>query len=597
MDKTSVFDIIFNNDDQNESGDGISGKGFFSRELSGSMTKKFKRLLSKPVFKMGRSIAYFLSHISARVYGSMFFTFGLFSIILFLLGFSHDSGILTPIIGGALCLVSIPFLLFDKTLPMLLQDFVLTDYIFFEFFCMNRHNAIEGQKRCPVFLAILVGLIPAGLSTVLPLWQIALVICVAIMVYLGMESPEFIFLLSLFLLPYLKYINYGETCLWFATLITILSFIRKVAYGKRVINIEQYDIFLALMMIFVLISGIFIKGLESFSGSLEMIVLAGGYLLAGNIITNRRLAERVANTIVVSGAFAAIVSIVQLVVLLFKKAGSFEVADLSVVLARKDGMAVFFIAAVVFAVGMINQSKRLERINYIFFASVSLVALIITGEFFAVAALLVGIATYFIIKSNKFLWVLPMLVFVPLLILVLPNSFLNILFYYSPSIASAEELFGLWRNSLIVFINNFFVGIGIGSDSFAREMADLGIFGYSDSSNLLIEISLEAGVFALLCFLAMVVTRIRHRSIQRIYVRNSQIETMVGVSGVCLFCLICFGMINYIWSDDAAYFLFWCIFGMGSASLRVAKKDYNDKVLYYEEYSDLDSSVIDIEIG
>jgi hypothetical protein len=56
-------------------------------------------------------------------------------------------------------------------------------------------------------------------------------------------------------------------------------------------------------------------------------------------------------------------------------------------------------------------------------------------------------------------------------------------------------------------------------------------------------------------------------------------------------------MVNYIWSEPTAYYIFWCIFGMGSATLRVARKDYDDRVLYYEETSAVDSSVIDIEIG
>ena len=84
---------------------------------------------------------------------------------------------------------------------------------------------------------------------------------------------------------------------------------------------------------------------------------------------------------------------------------------------------------------------------------------------------------------------------------------------------------------------------------------------------------------------------------QYLYVRNSQIEKISILSGACLFSLLAFGMVNYIWSDISAYYLFWCIFGIGSASLRVAKRDYDDKVIYYEETSAFDSSVIDIEIG
>ena len=84
---------------------------------------------------------------------------------------------------------------------------------------------------------------------------------------------------------------------------------------------------------------------------------------------------------------------------------------------------------------------------------------------------------------------------------------------------------------------------------------------------------------------------------QYLYVRNSQIELMSNLSAACLFCFLAFGTVNYLWSDISAYYLFWCIFGIGSAALRVAKKDYDDRALYYEESSALDSSVIDIEIG
>ena len=64
-----------------------------------------------------------------------------------------------------------------------------------------------------------------------------------------------------------------------------------------------------------------------------------------------------------------------------------------------------------------------------------------------------------------------------------------------------------------------------------------------------------------------------------------------------MFALLAFGMVNYIWSEPSAYYFFWCIFGMGSAALRVARKDYDDRVIYYEESSAFDSAVIDIEIG
>jgi hypothetical protein len=89
-----------------------------------------------------------------------------------------------------------------------------------------------------------------------------------------MESPEFLFLGSLALIPFLNFIPSADFVLGAVVLLSLISFMLKVVYGKRVIFVEQYDIFLLGMLLFILISGIFVKGIESFSGSLGMIVFA-----------------------------------------------------------------------------------------------------------------------------------------------------------------------------------------------------------------------------------------------------------------------------------------------------------------------------------
>lgn len=594
MEKLSLWAIIFKRDEEDLSGD----KSFFSREISGSMSKDFKRITSTRTFQFFKRIAYLIAHVSSRVYGALLIAFGIVSTLIYFLGFSVDSSISTPIIGICFCCISVPFLLMDKPLPILLQDFRVTDYLFFDFFCMKRHTVRENDRSFPIIAAIVMGIVPAILSAFIPLWQIALAIGVIICVYVGMEAPEFIFLASLFALPYLRYIPNSEVWLCCAVAIAFVSFIRKVVYGKRVLNIEQYDIFIGLMMLFVLISGVFVKGIESFSGSVRMIILSLGYILAGNIITNRRLAERTVNSIVISGALASLTSIVQLMVAVLQPYTEQSEIDLSFILARADGMAVFLIAALVFSFGMIKQAQMSSRVVYIISAALCLVSLVLSGEFFALLAVLFGLGVFAVMKHNKLAPViLPPLVLAPLLLLLLPNDWLDFLFSHSPSIVSAENLFELWGNSLSAFLANFFVGIGIGSESFATEMAALGLFGHADSSNLLIEIGLEAGAFALIFFLAILIIRLKHRSRHYLYVRNSQVERLALLSGTCFFCLLSFGMVNYIWSEISAYYLFWCVFGIGSATLRVARKDYDDRVLYYEESSDVDSSVIDIEIG
>jgi hypothetical protein len=226
------------------------------------------------------------------------------------------------------------------------------------------------------------------------------------------------------------------------------------------------------------------------------------------------------------------------------------------------------------------------------------IGLILSGEVFALLSTLLGVIAYHILKNNIRPGIfLPLLLAVPTLILLLPNEFLDVIFTYSPSVVSGKELFALWAGAIKAFANNMLLGIGIGKESFISEMAALGIFGHSNSSNLFIELGLEAGIPALVCFLLMLAVRLRHRALSFTYVKNSQFGMMANLSGTCLFILLAFGMVNYIWSEPTAYYLFWCIFGIGSATLRASKKDYRERVVYYEESSAYDSSVIDIEIG
>lgn len=597
MDKFSLFEILFKKDEQSEIDDRVRGKRFFSRQFSGSVTKQLKRMLSTRPFKMARAVSHLLSHVSTRVYGAAMLTFGLLGVMMYFLGLSADMRALTPVIGIAFALLSIPFLLADKTLPVFLSDFSPTDFIFYELFCMKRHTG-ETIAPFPILVSVFVGFGLAVFSVFMPLWQIALIIGVLVCISVGMESPEFVFLASLFALPYVRFIPYGEVWLIAVTVFALISFLVKVFYGKRVIYVEAYDIFLGVMLLFILISGIFLKGTESFSGSLGMIALSVGYILAGNIITNRRLAERSVNAVVISVVISSLISLTQLIVTALTAGPDINGEAFNFILARQDGMAVFFIAGALLAVGMIKQSAGPARGAYICSVALIAISLILSGEVFAIFAVLIGILAYFVLKNNSHPGiVLPLMLLLPMLSLLLPNAILNYIFAYSPSILSAEGLFDLWNNSLGVFANNLFVGIGIGAESFAEEMAALGLFGYPDSSNLFIELGLEAGIFALLSFFCILITRMKHRSIQYLYLRNSQIEHLSCISGACVVSLLAFGMVNYIWSEPSAYYFFWYLFGIGSATLRVAKKDYDDKMVYYEESSAFDSSVIDIEIG
>lgn len=582
-------------------GEGYNYKhgSFYTIEFTGSVSQNLRNILQKKLFVFARAFSHLLSHVCTKVYGAASISFGLVTLFMYFLGLSAGRGISTPIIGIAFSMLSIPFLLSDKTLPIFLQDFKITDYIFYEFFCMKRANRMDSVARFPITPAVALGVLLAALGYLVPVWQTVLAIGVLVFAYISYASPEFTFLISFLLLPYFRYIPYSSLCLVIIVAIAIISFMRKVIYGKRVFHIEPYDIMLTVFTFLVLISGIFVKGMESFSSSVEMIVLAMGYTLASNVITNRRLADCALNSVIISSVVPSVISIAQFVSLAIRSGiGNVSFAAVEELFVRKNELAPLLLVAVVLSVAMIIQSHSTSRIMYVAGVVINYLALMLTGEFFAIFTLLLGAFVYVVLKHRRLpIIAMPILLFIPyLLLFMIPNFALDELFVNIPSLDTAQELFDLWKYSITAFANNFFVGIGIGAESFAEEMAQYGIYDYTNSSNLFIEIGLEAGVFALISFVLLLFVRLGHRTGYHQYVKNSQTAAHARLGEVCVFCLVAYGTTNYIWSDMSAYYLFWCVFGIVSAAIRVAKKEHDDRVLYYEDTRASDYSVIDIEI-
>ena len=362
--------------------------------------------------------------------------------------------------------------------------------------------------------------------------------------------------------------------------------------------LERYDAIIGVMMLFVLISGAFMKGTSSFTGSVELVLLILGYTLASNVIANRRLADRAINSIVISSLVPAIISVVNFLIDLI---GS-EISSLTQVFnysvfPSSGACAVFMIVSIFYSTAMMIQTQGLRRLFYTVIALVDLLCLAISGELIALIALVLGSAAFLTLKYPRIsAWTLIAFPFVPYIIAALPNSAIDVLFSFIPSLSTGHEVLMLWERSLSLFASNLFFGIGIGSEAFAEEIAKYGIYSFTNSSNLFIEIALEAGVFALICFVVLLVVRIFHRSGFHFYVKNSELNVLAPVSTLCTLALVAYGSFNYIFTDPTSYYLFWCVFGIGSAALRVAKKETDDRMLYYEDTRAAYSSAIDVNI-
>ena len=591
---------IWNMLDGYESNRDSSGleKKFFSRDVSlgagSARVKSHSRIAQFSAFVINR-----LTYTKSKVYGASALTFGLLTLVIHFFKdyFGLSGGVSTSalVVGAVFSAIAVLLLLFDKPVPIVLQDSPLLEFVFFEFFCIQRVHRGTGESSFGLGLAITLGALLGGSTYFVHPLYIAMGICTVLFTIIAFRSPEFAFFTSLLLLPYLSYIPNSFAVFSFTVILAAVSFARKVACGKRVFSFEQYDILILLLMAMILISGIFIKGMESFTSSAALCIMSLGYFLTSNIITNRRLADRAMNAIAVSSVIPSLMSIGAAIAKLADGASLSGTLGIRATFESTDLYAAFLAAALCFSVALAKQTHApLKKIFYFLNVFLNLVALVLTGEIFCIAALIIGVAAYFACKSGRLAPLLLTLLFIlPYLIHLLPDSFLNKVYDLIPSSPDYNSVKNTLLASLKLFSNNFVFGVGMGTDSFASEIKEYGITA-QNSGNLFLELALEAGAMALVCFMLLIVVRLRHRVRYRPYIKNSVFHNSHPSVSAAIFALLSYGSFCYLFSDVTMMYFFFVVFGIESGMLRVARHECDERALYYLHSRADDSSEIDV---
>ena len=579
-----------------------SGKKFCVETVTGSANRVSLTRFGKHISRFFAKLTKVVSYTHSRTYAALLCVFGVLSLVLHFvkeyLGLYDTLPLDVVVYGVAITLLSIPFFISEKPLSVALQSNPITDFIFFEFFCIRRMHKNDTEKGASVAWGVLVGAVLAVLGAVFPLWTVVLGLGVLVYTFLTFLSPEFSFFSIFLIMPYFSFDTDG---IFLATLVgvTLLSYARKVALGKRVYYFEQYDLGLFVMLFCILISGIFLKGVDSFVSSVVMILLGMGYVLSSSLVTNRRLADCLINAVIISAIPVSVIAVVESIVKITKYGfASFEGA--SATFDRPYTLAIFLMVSFFLSVYFVDvRRRRSAKTLYAVTAAINLVALFFTMSFWAFGALLIGVAAFPLQKMRHASGLAILLLSVmSYAVLFLPNTYLDII--------TSNDLAGLlgvstsiarWQTSVAMLMDNFFLGVGIGADSFVAEMSKYAAgFDYRNSGNFLLEIACEAGIISLIAFALIYVIRVRHRGIYRSYVKNSSVSKISSYTTAITVMLMAYGTFNYIWADMTMYYLFWCVFGLGSAALRVAKSEFDDRTAYFKDGSAEDASSIDIAI-
>ncbi len=599
MSDLSLFEII---NGYSKAKSREEGKKFISRSVSGSFVGKQNKRGLNVIVAFTQKLKSLIAYTSMRCYGLLLLGFGLVTLI------THFSRIymetdgaanIGVLIGGGISAVlGVIAVVFDKPLTVFLQDFPVTDFILYEFFCIKRSHKRTDEKGAPILLGLAIGIALGAVAALLPFLVVGAVMVGAVYVFLVFLSPEFSLFSTFLILPYLSLIDNNEIILSVFVLLNMLSFARKVLLGKRVLYIEQYDVCLFIFLLFVLISGIFIKGTESFTSSLVMIVLAGGYMLSGSIIANRRLADCLINAFIISSVPVSILAIYQFTVAIMKD-GVTNYSGVSATFPSPSVLAAFLLLALVFSFYFIRAIHSIgAKILYGIICLITYAAMLFTYDLIAIV---IGILIPIIYVTVRHLRVFGtgaiLLSLVISLVIFIPSDVLM-------RLAELEAMKPLnigeyavrWELAKDMISTHLFTGIGIGEDSFIEELSTYGIHSFPNGASFFLEVATEAGIFALVALVFIILIRVRHTATYIPYIKTSHLNLTARFTNFALAAFLILGAFNYLWADMAIYFLFWCVFGVGSAALRIARQEHDDRVGYYSDGRSNDSSSVDINV-
>ncbi len=573
----------------------------FSKEISSIGSVGTVRLLKGGAAKILNYIGRIFAYASTRTYGSFMLSFGLASLLLRFAEFyfqpERGDTFSYITISAAVALLGIPLLLFDRPMCIALQDFPVTDYLFFEFLSIKRMHRETNVKGIKMLFGIFLGFIPAVTSFFIPIQYVLLMLLLLILTLVAFTTPEFPMILMILALPYISALPYSEIVLVSISGIAFASYALKVILGKRVYNFSLYDIIIIALGAAALLSGIFGEGDGSIKNSLVFIAILLAYFPANNLIVNRRLADLAVNAVVISSIPISVLAIIEFIAQSPRIASSLPkpaAPGLSVFFSSPEALSAFLLVSAVLSIAYaIEKRHAWKKTLYLGVFILEAFVLGLTMQPFVWLAVLLGIPAYFIITSKKLpLDLLSFIILLPLVIFAFPAGwldkvyeFLNISPSFSATLAGYIEALGVFRNHL-------WLGVGIGDAGYNAASGSLsgGIF------NTPLAISVHLGVFALILSALLVLTLLRKLSYFRRFMTNSAFITIKNMSALAITVLLIFGMGAHIFDDNAVLCLFFIVFGISNAAMRSARMEHDDRLSYYGDSRSAESSVIDIDL-
>ena len=182
--------------------------------------------------------------------------------------------------------------------------------------------------------------------------------------------------------------------------------------------------------------------------------------------------------------------------------------------------------------------------------------------------LLIALLTYKFLKpiyKKVFLLISSFFAFISFMFILLTTSLrARILSIFAMRGDSSNSFrFNVYNSCMDMFKDNWLLGIGVGNQNF-REIYGLYMrtgFDALSAYNIYLETAVESGVFALLAFLAFIITNL-FKAIKLILQRSNINTIYLSISVVSLVGMLLHGMVDTVFFRPQIQFVFWMMLGV-----------------------------------
>lgn len=583
--------------------DELKENSFLFRKRTGSSPgKNIRRTLLKKYdeSRLRRAFSALISYVrscKANVFGTFLIFFGVTSMIVFFAKYFSAGNYIDEhvffeeafMVSLVMIFASMPLIASGKRVSELMNEGLVIKGVFSDALGIPEARfeppAVHSGSLAHI-LAVIFGMSAGALTYLVSPISIIVIILILVMTVVIMHFPEIGVLISVILAPLVGFMDHPTTFISSIVAVTSISFLVKVAIGKRYIKFGLTDVMVLIFGVMIFFGGIITAGgVKSFESAIIYISFLAIYFLIVNLMNTREWLAKCVDAIALSSSIVSLFGIISYTNVampsgwidldMFSEISNRAVSTFS----NPNMLATYLIitAPLLWMKVVDKRSRKSGKILALIGSILSFVCVVLTWSRGGWLGYIAALLTFLMINYRytlKYLLIIGVAVpfaehFVPQNIMLRINSI--------GSLADSSTYYRIftWRGSIQMLGDHFWGGIGVGPSAFNQIYPIYSYIGTEatvHSHNLFLQIAIELGIIGLIVFLLAMIGTVKSGfdCLKKTDSRSSRLAVAAGLSG--LLAALVHGMVDYIWYNYRVFFIFWVVVAIICAYAKTEKE-------------------------